>query len=113
MPRRNTAMADDIEVHFDAARCDLRLSCDEVAFARVRRVVCTEVGFEEIGGLPVKQVKHIEIESSPVLKKRYRLLGWVVGLGCIVACVALLFVFIVGATTVIRWLANHFAWPFQ
>lgn len=97
-------MSDDIEVHFDARRSQLILSCGVDAFARVRNAIFVASNLHDVPDDVVPTgVELIVImrgsPASPASRRRDR----VALFGCAVIGFGLMFVFVVGVATIAGW----------
>jgi hypothetical protein len=97
-------LADDIEVHYDPRRGELSLSCGNTAFARLRSAVIAEAAVDKIILGTSDHIRHIEITSVPVVQPPARFIDRTGLLACGVLGFVLLFVLLVGASTIVGWI---------
>lgn len=99
-------MSDDIEVHFDAKRGALRLTCGSETFSRLRNVVLYEAGatVEEVIGCPTRDVLSIGIQSYEAFRPQRRgLLDAMYLVGGILAGILSTMIFVLGVSVIVCW----------
>ena len=103
-------MSDDIEVHYDAARGQMTLTCGEITFARLLDGLCLEATVRETVGESASTVRLIEIERASKAAHGSSGAPWVFfWLGCLVTAGVFGFVLVVGLTVVVQWIARLFS----
>jgi hypothetical protein len=100
-------MDDGIEVHFDERKGELRLTCGEAAFKRLRDQIAEEACLADILGDRTRQARLIEIELVTPKPKGFR--ASVLFCGCVVAAFAMGFLILIGAINVVHWAVQKLA----
>lgn len=97
-------MSDGIEIHFDEKRGYLDLACEPDAFAQYREVARNQLS--DFPDIPIDKVLEINIvDTEKYVARRMRPVRGFSELVAVVVAIALVGLVVIGAVTVLRWIA--------